>query len=215
MVLLTLYNKLVRKRVTSQKCSYLGVGIVSIQLGFQINLKRCIGCRGCEMACTNENQLGILHRRTVSKIYNEQSDYVFLSMSCNHCENPACIAVCPKRCFRKRRDGVVIHNARNCIGCKSCLGACPFNAPKFNSITNKVDKCNMCVERLDKSLNPACVSACISEALQLINILEVKTNNEQGWAPYVTMAKFTKPSVTLIPPTKVDCHWREIREELS
>lgn len=207
--LLVLYNKYIEKIVTSQKCSILGVGVVSIQLGFLMNLKRCIGCRGCEMACTNENRLGEVHRRTVSKIDNKETENVFLSMSCNHCANPACIAVCPNHCFKKRRDGIVIHNHKDCVGCKSCIGACPFNAPKFNPINNKIDKCNMCVERLDKGLKPACVAACISEALQSVNIVDDKKGISQEWIPGIKMAKFTNPSVTFIPPMKVKCYWRK------
>lgn len=174
-----------------------------------MNLKRCIGCKGCEMACTNENRLGEVHRRTVSFIQNECIEYAFLSMSCNHCANPACIAVCPNHCFKKRRDGIVIHNPKDCTGCKSCIGACPFNAPKYNPTTKKIDKCNLCVDRLEKGLKPACVSACISEALQLVNIHDTTNSPAQEWIPGIKMAKLTNPSVTFIPPTQVNSYLRE------
>lgn len=181
---------------------------MTIQLGFKINLKRCVGCRGCELACKNEHGLTGSNRRTIN-VLKDQMDtpFAFLSMACNHCESPACIGVCPMRCFKKRRDGIVVHNPEQCIGCKSCMGACPFNAPKYNEFTGKIDKCNLCVERLDVGLKPACVSACISEAIEVVDIHEPLQGNEQKWLAMIPMAKFTNPSIKLIAPQQPACHF--------
>lgn len=181
------------------------------QLGFKMNLQRCIGCRGCEMACRNENELTENNRRTVHTLNNPQDHVmVYLSMACNHCENPACITACPELYYKKRRDGIVVHDPTACIGCKSCIGACPFGAPKYNHITKKVDKCNMCVDRLEEGLHPACVSACMMGALKLTDLSKEKMATQDKWYSGIPMANFTNPSVRfVIPKGQPTCHVRE------
>ncbi|OEF95828.1 4Fe-4S dicluster domain-containing protein [Desulfuribacillus alkaliarsenatis] len=171
------------------------------QLGFLMNLQKCIGCHGCEMACQNEHRLQDHKRRNVTSLGERENVIGFLSMSCNHCVNPACMAICPNKCFKKRRDGIVSHDASRCSGCKSCIGACPFNAPKFNALTGKIDKCNMCINRQQASLLPACVSACIPKALVHVDIPSME--NEYSKLPVgIKMAQFTEPSVRFILPEK-------------
>ncbi|MDF2855757.1 MAG: 4Fe-4S ferredoxin, iron-sulpur binding protein [Neobacillus sp.] len=182
---------------------------LQIQYGFLVNLKRCTGCKGCELACRNEHHLSQAHRRTVQPLLDENKNIItFLSMSCNHCENPICIAVCPNHCFKKRRDGIVVHSGTNCSGCKSCVGACPFHAPKFDPITRKVDKCNLCVDRLEQNLSPICVSACINEALEIIDVRSQDYDTIQVISE-IKMANFTNPSVRFLPANPVLCKWRE------
>jgi Fe-S-cluster-containing hydrogenase components 1 len=141
-----------------------------MQYRFLVKPFLCIGCRTCEMACSNEfstNNVG--HWRWLKEVeYNNGEDNYYLSLSCNHCENPECFRVCPERTYRKRRDGIVVHESRLCGGCGDCIRACPFGAPKYSIQTGKVDKCNFCVHRLDKGLPPACVQACPTGALTLI-----------------------------------------------
>ncbi|OEH86884.1 hypothetical protein BHU72_01070 [Desulfuribacillus stibiiarsenatis] len=177
------------------------------QKGFLINLDKCIGCKGCEMACQNEHRLLEKRRRKITGFDDRQRDVSgFISMACNHCESPACIAVCPKHCFKKRRNGIVFHDALHCSGCKSCVGACPFGAPKYITITGKVDKCNMCAERLEHGLQPACTSSCITGALSLIN-LSANENMYCRLPANIKMAQFTKPSVRFILPNKPKQYW--------
>ncbi|WNF38241.1 4Fe-4S dicluster domain-containing protein [Bacillaceae bacterium IKA-2] len=185
---------------------------MAIQLGFKVNIDNCIACRACELACKNEHQLSQGRRRTVRSFERKQQNLpiVQFSIGCNHCESPACIAVCPNHCFKKRRDGVVIHDPTECIGCQSCIGACPFQAPSFNEYTRKVDKCNLCSSRLDKGQNPACVSACITGALQLVNILKEDTSHSTtSWIDEIKMLQYTKPSLIIqLPKHKTKSYLR-------
>lgn len=107
----------------------------------------CIGCRSCETACRNEN--GVISGkswRLVKEVKDDRSETsYYLSASCNHCENPECLRVCSERTYRKRQDGIVLHDRRRCIVCSNCINSCPFQAPKFIKSTGKVDECNMCV----------------------------------------------------------------------
>ena len=80
------------------------------QLGFLVDLGKCVGCRGCEVACSNKHQLDHLQYRRVMNINKENQVLGFLSLACNHCINPECIRVCKEKCFYKRRDGVVLYN---------------------------------------------------------------------------------------------------------
>ena len=178
------------------------------QLGFLMDLSRCVGCKGCDMACQNEHRLRDHRRRRIVSLSNRQNQVTgFVSMACNHCASPACMAVCPNKCFKKRRDGIVLHDPTNCIGCKSCVGACPFHAPKFSSLTGKVDKCNMCVERQEQGLLPACVSACIPEALSLIDIHTESDVDYESSPEEMKMAKITDPSARFLLPRKPQRYW--------
>ena len=177
------------------------------QLGFLIDLGKCVGCRGCEMACINENRLEQFLYRKVLKISHNQF-HGFLSMACNHCANPECLRVCPDRCYRKRRDGIVVHDAAKCSGCRSCVGACPFRAPAISPRTGKVSKCSFCHGRIDQGLKPCCVAACIPGALQVIELTQHQGDAAVANLPEVSIMRFTKPSVRFIPPRQPVCFWR-------
>lgn len=181
---------------------------MAMQLGFKMNLSRCVGCRACEMACRNENGRQVTRRRVRSLEETGSLKNIFFSMACNHCENPACIGSCPRNCFKKRRDGIVAFDSSNCNGCKKCLGSCPFDAISFNPGTAKIDKCNMCVDRLEKGLKPACVSACVSESLSIINIHDRLKSNEEKWISKIPFLNFTNPSVRFVNAKEVVCFMR-------
>lgn len=165
------------------------------QRRFLFDPSLCIGCRACEMACRNEfaEEGGEKWRWIKEMISENGQSFYYLSLSCNHCENPECFRVCPEKSYRKRRDGVVLHDARRCIGCGNCVRSCPFKAPKFSTITNKVDKCNFCYHRLDKGLLPACIEACSNRALTLLDVNDEDPEGSLPSFPGFGDALFTRP----------------------
>nr|WP_235888132.1 4Fe-4S dicluster domain-containing protein [Neobacillus paridis] len=166
------------------------------RVGFRFNADECIGCRACEIACKNENQTptGIQWRK-VTKLAPE----IYLSHSCFHCDSPECFRVCPERAFSKRQDGIVQIDENICTGCQLCVTACPYGAPQFNPETKKVSKCQMCYQRQDMDLVPACVEACTTGALKQVDLNTFSDENAvrslQGFAD-VTI---TCPSVVFYP----------------
>ncbi|MGE5591780.1 MAG: 4Fe-4S dicluster domain-containing protein, partial [Bacillota bacterium] len=132
-----------------------------VQLGFVVDLRKCLGCHACEAACAVENHLGggLSFRRVLAMEYAEDGEMetAFLSIACNHCADPECFRVCPNGTYRKRRDGVVLHNARLCSGCGKCVRACPYKATVFDPDTGRVDKCQLCANLGDGNRAPVCV----------------------------------------------------------
>lgn len=174
------------------------------KLGFLVDTERCIGCHSCEMACKNEFQSepGVRWR----KVYpiNEQryslSERNHISLACNHCERPECLRVCPVKAYTKRQDGIVMHDQRRCIGCKMCIMACPYEVPQYNVRLHKVEKCNMCSERLDRGEKTACVSGCPAEALSVIDLNEAQPYGLQIDLPGMPSPEITNPTTRFIKP---------------
>jgi len=196
------------------------------QLGWLIDLDKCTGCDTCLVSCKSENNTrplgspmpfkngrGVLpdhvsYRWVVKReagVYPNPS-VTFVTSSCNHCQDPACLASCPvsnvndpsnpsNAIVKRAEDGVVLINQDICIGCKNCIQACPYGAPQFNSVTAKVEKCTFCIHRLEAGLQPACVTSCVGNAL---HVVEDFNPAESGMnAP----AGFSDPSLT-VPSVK-------------
>jgi len=147
---------------------------------------RCIGCRQCEKACNEVNELpapdkkfddlSVLdtERRTDEKTYTVVNKYkgahgpVFRKTQCNHCLEPACASACFVRAFKKLPNGAVVYDASVCVGCRYCMVACPFSIPAYEydePLTPRVMKCTMCAPRLAEGKLPGCVERCLKEAL--------------------------------------------------
>lgn len=178
------------------------------RLGFLIDLGKCVGCKSCEIACMNEHQFSRTRYRRVLNIGPGNQVFEFLSLSCNHCLNPECIRVCTERCYKKRRDGIVLNDSTRCNGCQRCEGACPFSVPKMNPQTKKVSKCNFCSELIDQGLEPACVSVCIVGALRVVNLMQPLPFGSQQTLPNFPMIQFTKPSIRFLLPKNPICFGR-------
>ncbi|MDX7686671.1 4Fe-4S dicluster domain-containing protein [Aeromonas caviae] len=140
--------------------------------GMLIDLRRCVGCQACTVACTIENQPPLGQFRTTVSQY-EVSDVaaleapaslLMLPRLCNHCAEPACLDVCPTGATFQRDDGIVVVNNDWCVGCGYCVQACPYDARFINHETNTADKCIFCAHRLEAGLLPACVESCVGEA---------------------------------------------------
>ena len=169
------------------------------QYHFVIQPDRCIECYSCSAACYQENRKAEddLPRRTIHHIEGESGQPVYLSMGCNHCHHPLCVTLCPNNNYTKRRDGIVVHDDSFCEGCKLCVEACPFHAPRFNPVTDKVDKCHFCYERLDAGLSPVCVSNCPTDALSFAKLPDGVSREELYEGNDVPFSRFTEPSIVI------------------
>jgi Fe-S-cluster-containing dehydrogenase component/formate-dependent nitrite reductase membrane component NrfD len=137
--------------------------------GFLIDQSKCIGCHACSTACKSENQVPLGVYRTWVK-YVETGSYPdvrrrFQVTRCNHCANPPCVRICPVTAMYQRDDGIVEFDPSICIGCKSCMQACPYDSIYLDPETNTAAKCHFCAHRLDVGLEPACVVVCPEHAI--------------------------------------------------
>ncbi|VUC87285.1 anaerobic dimethyl sulfoxide reductase subunit B [Salmonella sp. NCTC 11881] len=98
----------------------------------------------------------------------------YLSISCNHCEDPACTKVCPSGAMHKRDDGFVVVNEEVCIGCRYCHMACPYGAPQYNAAKGHMTKCDGCYDRVAEGKKPICVESCPLRALDFGPIDELR-----------------------------------------
>jgi DMSO reductase iron-sulfur subunit len=140
------------------------------QHGFHFTADNCIACHACEAACSekNDNPSHIAFRSVGFVEGGTYPDYarINISMACNHCDNPVCLKGCPTRAYTKFAEyGAVLQDPDICFGCGYCTWVCPYNAPQLDPVKGQVSKCNMCVDRLEVGLKPACVSACLGNAL--------------------------------------------------
>ncbi|ORU90452.1 MAG: aspartate carbamoyltransferase [Cycloclasticus sp. symbiont of Poecilosclerida sp. M] len=154
------------------------------QHGFYLNADNCIGCHACEAACSekNDNPAHIAFRSVGYVEGGTFPDYqrLNISMACNHCDDPVCLKGCPTRAYTKYAEyGAVLQDPDICFGCGYCTWVCPYNAPQLDPIKGEVSKCNMCVDRLEVGLKPACVAACLGNALDFGVIENVPENREE------------------------------------
>ncbi len=144
---------------------------------------RCVGCQSCEAACSLEHGLpepdpeewaeaGVVrktneNRRTVINVHETSQGEVYSKTQCMQCSQPACVSACLTQAMHKTEEGPVIWRERKCMGCRYCMVSCPFDMPKFeyNSPNPKIQKCNMCFDRIKEGEMPACVTECPAEAL--------------------------------------------------
>lgn len=136
------------------------------------DLDLCIGCLACETACKQEHNLPVNTKwMNVIRVGPEEIDgklvMDFVPMHCRHCENPPCMQACPVDAITKRPDGIVLFRETVCIGCKQCIETCPFGAAQYNPEVQRAQACNLCCERLDQGLLPACAQNCPTGALIL------------------------------------------------
>ncbi len=139
------------------------------RLGFALLSDSCIGCHACTVACKSEHDVPLGVNRTWLK-YIETGEFPntgrsFSVMRCNHCDDAPCMTICPTSALFRAPNGVVDFDDSNCIGCKACMNACPYDAIYINPQTNTANKCNFCNHRIEVGLEPACVVVCPTHAI--------------------------------------------------
>jgi Fe-S-cluster-containing dehydrogenase component/formate-dependent nitrite reductase membrane component NrfD len=140
-----------------------------VRYGFVIDQTRCIGCHACTVACKEENRVPLGAFRTWVK-YVERGEFPntrrhFAVLRCNHCDHAPCVTICPTVALYRRPDGIVDFDRDRCIGCKSCMQACPYDALYIDPDTHTAAKCHFCAHRVERHLEPACVIVCPERAI--------------------------------------------------
>ncbi len=148
-----------------------------------IQSDRCIACEFCVAACVITNDIpdygyrtAILERELPMAVGQKRE---FIPILCNHCNNPPCVRACPtKATYKDKQNGIVMMDYKKCIGCKTCILACPYSARYFNEESHAIDKCNFCLDsRLSRGEKlPACVEACPQEVRVFGDISDVKSD---------------------------------------
>lgn len=134
---------------------------MSKQLGFLLDQRYCIGCQGCQTACEARNNSKPGESLRTAESFEKKDKGPYLTIACSHCEKPACLENCPVGAISKdAENGIVSTDIKACVGCKTCISACPYNAPKFNKDKFVSFKCDFCKDRLKAGEEPACVEAC-------------------------------------------------------
>ena len=138
-----------------------------------VDVDLCYGCFSCEVACKQEHRApqGV---RFISVAENgpqmvvDKPDFVFHVNVCRHCDEPECVDACPDDAIEKRDDGIVVLDEHTCTGCQLCIDACPYDAVAFDSAKGVAQKCNMCHQRIDAGLYPACAdNVCLAHCINL------------------------------------------------
>lgn len=189
------------------------------QLGFLVNSERCIGCHTCGMACKNQyhQEPGIVWRQLIpldGDIYPHE-ERAWYSLACNHCANPPCVDACSTEAISKREeDGIVILDIEKCEGYQDCIKQCPYNAPKYNPATEKSSKCHLCYERQDAGLLPACVQACPTGALTMIEIDSFDDTGTIQFPPGIERREDVNPSIRFKLPKQPKVIRRDVESSV-
>ena len=140
-----------------------------MKYGFIIDNRKCIGCHACTTACKSEHDVPVGVNRTYVKQVEKggfpDTRRIFSVMRCNHCTDAPCVTICPVEALYTREDGIVDFDNNRCIGCKSCMQACPYDALYIDPDTHTAAKCNYCAHRVDVGREPACVTVCPEHAI--------------------------------------------------
>ena len=184
----------------------------AVQVAKLLDVSKCIGCKACQTACSEWNDLeytvgsntGVYDNPhdleanawTVMRFFETEPapgmlDWTIRKDGCMHCEDPGCLKACPAPgAIVKYANGIVDFNSDNCIGCGYCITGCPFNVPRISEKDKKAYKCTLCSDRVSVGLEPACVKTCPTGAIVFGSKDEMKVHaeeriadlNERGYA---------------------------------
>lgn len=156
-----------------------------MQIGLYFDQTRCTGCYTCIVSCKDWHDVPAGPASWMRVKTFERGTYpdlfvAHLAIACFHCATPLCVQACPVSAISKREsDGVVIVNREMCLGhdrCDMCLQACPYDAPQFGAEENaKMQKCDLCQDRLEEGKKPICVAACPMRALDSGSMDELRS----------------------------------------
>ncbi|MCC7360709.1 MAG: dimethylsulfoxide reductase subunit B [Anaerolineales bacterium] len=184
------------------------------QLGFYFNSAACTGCKACQVACQDKNDLpqDILWRHVYTYgagSWLPQANGVMapngvfayaLSTACMHCQDAQCTQVCPAGAMVKHDNGLVTINQDACIGCRYCEWACPYGAPQFREDLGVMSKCTGCSDLVASGLKPACVDACVMRALDFGDLEELKAKyGAINAVEPLPVGGYTQPSIVITP----------------
>jgi len=149
-----------------------------VEYALVVNTKDCVGCYACEVACKQEHHLPVgpkwVRVFSVGPIEIEGKPQLrYIVTHCLHCSQPPCKNICPVEAITKREDGIVLIHQELCIGCKECIEGCPLGVMQFDEEKGLAQKCDLCVDRVDKGLPPACVAACPSHCIYFGDIGDI------------------------------------------
>ena len=160
-----------------------------------VDVAKCIGCQACTVSCIHENSVPEDSFRTIVSTYEVEEGgraaMVMLPRLCNHCANAPCIPVCPVGATWQQPDGIVVVDGNKCVGCAYCVQACPYAARFINATTQKADKCTFCIHRVERGLDPACVSVCPTHCMHF--------GDAEDPLSGVSRLLATRPHHTLLP----------------
>jgi formate dehydrogenase iron-sulfur subunit len=173
-------------------------------MGFYTDTTVCIGCKACEVACKEWNQLpsrngGVIemsgnsydntmqldgthwrHVKFVEQFNEDRTDGRWLMMSdvCKHCVTAPCLEVCPTGAIIRTEFDTVVIQSDTCNGCRACIAACPFGVIGINDVSNVAQKCTLCYDRLQAGMEPACSQACPTVSIRFGPIRELRERAE-------------------------------------
>ena len=184
------------------------------QYGFHFNAKRCTGCKTCQLACKDYKNLA--DDVSFRKVYeygggacttnadgtvSPTTFTYYVSVSCQHCDNPACTKVCPTGAMHKDAEtGLVSVDESKCIGCGYCHMACPYNAPKVDRSVGHSVKCDGCKDRVAEGKNPICVEACPLRALEFGPVSEISSDGDRADIAPLPRKSITDPNLYIVEP---------------
>jgi molybdopterin-containing oxidoreductase family iron-sulfur binding subunit len=190
------------------------LGAMRVRWGLVVDTAKCAkdsGCTKCIAACHQAHNVPAIpdRRHEVRWLWKDSVEHAFgpqdayaenanlpIMLTCNHCDNPPCVRVCPTEATWKREDGIVMMDWHRCIGCRYCIAACPYGSRSFNwqdphpyiqkpnlqfptRTKGVVEKCNFCEERLAAGRVPACVESCPEKALIFGNLADANSEIRQ------------------------------------
>lgn len=183
------------------------------RLAFFLDMQTCTGCKTCVIACRDKHDLadGVRWRRVVEfaggewehlpdGTFGQDVFAYYLSISCNHCQDPICVKACPSRAMRQDAHGIVFIDPEKCVGCQYCAWVCPYSAPQFDPHQGRMTKCDFCREELQQNRPPACVAACPTRALTFGEFDSLARGIAFDQSPHpMPNAEITDPGLVLGP----------------